>query len=144
LPIGIDDMYKPYVFPLGEVKQPSGDLCFWDKSIFPIDVKRAFWISKVPEGGKRGVHAHYEDNQIIICLRGKVMVQLEDLNKETYSFLLNAPVKALFLPAMVWSDFTFEAGSVLLVLSSKEFTEGDYIRNKADFEKLQDGYRKEL
>lgn len=137
-------MIKPYTFPLGKVMSSSGNLCFWDKEIFPLSVKRTFWLTGVPEGGIRGVHAHYKDEQVVVCLKGEVKVVLEDLAKATYVFKLNSPGNALFLPALVWSEFTFKANSVLMVLSNREYSEEDYIRDKADFEKLQDGYRKEL
>ncbi|UCS95826.1 FdtA/QdtA family cupin domain-containing protein [Echinicola marina] len=132
-------MVKPYVFSLGAVKRDSGNLCFWNQEIFPFEVARSFWITGVPAGEKRGVHAHYADEQITICLQGKVTVELEDIAKNEYHFILDDPAEALYLPALVWSSFTFEANSVLLVLSNKAFSEADYIRNKVDFEKLQNG-----
>lgn len=137
-------MINPYVFPLGEVKNSSGSLCFWDQKIFPLQVKRVFWLTGVPEGEKRGVHAHYKDEQVVVCIKGEVRVILEDLAGETYEFKLDNPGEALFLPALVWSEFTFAKDCVLMVLSNREYAEEDYIRNRADFEELQDGYSKEL
>lgn len=132
-------MAKPYVFSLGAVKGDSGDLCFWNQEIFPFEVARSFWITGVPAGEERGVHAHYSDEQITICLQGKVSVDLEDLDGVKYQFELDNPAEALYLPPLVWSSFTFGANSILLVFSSKPFSEADYIRNKVDFEKLQNG-----
>ncbi|WP_215226445.1 sugar 3,4-ketoisomerase [Echinicola shivajiensis] len=132
-------MVEPYVFSLGAVKRDSGDLCFWSQEIFPFEVARSFWITGVPAGEKRGVHAHYSDEQITICLQGKVSVDLEDLEGVKYQFELDNPAEALYLPSLVWSSFTFDANSILLVFSSKPFSEADYIRNKVDFEKLQNG-----
>ncbi|WP_236252809.1 FdtA/QdtA family cupin domain-containing protein [Echinicola sp. 20G] len=137
-------MVKPSVFKLGNVKSPLGNLNFWEQGTLPFEVKRAFWITEVPAGGERGIHAHKKDNQITVCLQGKVKVELEDLTGQHYVFELNDPGEALYLPCLVWSKFTFEENSILLVLSSQDFEESDYIRLKADFEKLKDGYSKAL
>ncbi|QDH79967.1 hypothetical protein FKX85_13375 [Echinicola soli] len=133
-------MTKPYLFHLGEKKNSTGKLNFWEGSQLPFEVKRAFWITEVPAGGVRGVHAHKLDNQITVCLQGSVKIALEDLSNNRYEFILQDSKEALYLPRLVWSTFTFTANSVLLVLSESDFDEADYIRNKEEFDKLKDGH----
>ncbi|GGF30114.1 sugar 3,4-ketoisomerase [Echinicola rosea] len=137
-------MTKPYIFHLGETKNSSGKLNFWERSQLPFEVRRAFWITEVPEGGVRGVHAHKVDNQITVCLQGSVKVTLEDLEDNQYEYILKDSGEALYLPRLVWSTFTFTANSVLLVLSESDFDEADYIRNKEEFDKLKDGDNEKL
>ncbi|AGA79059.1 sugar 3,4-ketoisomerase [Echinicola vietnamensis] len=137
-------MTKPYVFHLGETKNASGKLNYWEQSQLPFEVRRAFWITEVPAGGIRGVHAHKSDNQLTVCLQGSVSVALEDLEGNRYEFMLQSTKEALYLPRLVWSSFTFTADSVLLVLSESDFDESDYIRNKEEFDKLKDGHSEKL
>lgn len=123
-------------------QSPSGLLTFMDKpEDFPIQIKRTFWISKVPEGGVRGVHAHLEETQVLVCLQGRLKISLEDLEGEKFNFELTEPNQALVLPAMVWSEVTFHDTAILLVLSNKYFSEKEYIRKKQDFERLQQDHR---
>ncbi|AWW33270.1 hypothetical protein DN752_20440 [Echinicola strongylocentroti] len=137
-------MTNPYVFHLGEVKNCSGKLNFWEREKLPFGAKRVFWITGVPEGGVRGEHAHKVDNQVTICIQGSVNVVLEDLENNHLEYTLQDSSEALFLPRLVWSKFTFAANSVLLVLSESDFDECDYIRNREEFEKLKDGHSEKL
>lgn len=136
-----ENLPKPYVFSVEQVSDSNGHLHFLENKQFPFEVKRAFWITKVPEGSIRGVHAHRSDRQLTFCLQGKVAVNLEDLSGESYHVILDEPSKVLYLPPLVWSEFTFEAGAILMVLAGEDFSEADYIRDKKEFEMLQDGYR---
>jgi len=48
----------------------------------------------------------------------------------------------LVLPPLIWSSVTFEKDAVLLVLADKPFDEMDYIRERTDFERIQEEYLK--
>ncbi len=137
-------MSKPYVFHFGEVENASGRLNFWDSDQLPMGVSRVFWITNVPEAEVRGHHAHRIDHQLIVCPQGQVVVNLETIEGEKFSFILDQPSKGLFLPPMVWSTFTFDANSILLVLAENKFNEQDYLRNKDDFEKLKNEHSQKL
>lgn len=136
---------RPEIILLDGIQSASGLLTFMDKpEDFPIQIKRTFWISRVPEGGVRGVHAHLEENQVLVCLQGRLKVFLEDLGGGKFQFELTEPNQALVLPALVWSEVTFHDAAILLVLSNKFFSEKDYIRKKQDFERLQQEYKVRL
>lgn len=127
---------KPEIILLKGVSSDSGDLHFLEESgEFPFAIARSFWITGVPEGGKRGVHAHKEEMQVLIALQGTLEVSLEK-GGEVLSFSLNSPNQALILPAMYWSEVIFGKGAVLLGLSNKKFSESDYIRDKNEFDAL--------
>lgn len=127
---------KPEIILLKGVSSDSGDLHFLEESgEFPFAIARSFWITAVPEGGKRGVHAHKEEMQVLIALQGTLEVSLEK-GGEVLSFSLNSPNQALILPAMYWSEVIFGKGAVLLGLSNRKFSESDYIRDKNEFDAL--------
>jgi dTDP-4-dehydrorhamnose 3,5-epimerase-like enzyme len=136
-------IFPPHLIQLESKVNPMGKLTFFEGTEdFPFPIYRSFWISGVPEGGKRGVHAHRKESQLLICLQGKVSVDLEDLSGTKFTFLLNNADQALLIPPMIWSSVTFEANVLLLVLSDLHFDEEDYIRKKEDFSALQVAYSK--
>jgi len=134
-------MIKPDIILLDGQKSSLGLLTFINKpEDFPIQIKRTFWITGVPEGSARGFHAHFEETQVLVCLQGMLKIFFEDLEGEKFQFELKEPNQALVLPVMVWSEVTFFDNAILLVLSNKYFSEKDYIRKKQDFERLQQEY----
>jgi dTDP-4-dehydrorhamnose 3,5-epimerase-like enzyme len=136
-------IFPPHLIQLESKVNPMGKLTFFEGTEdFPFPIHRSFWISGVPEGGKRGVHAHRMETQLLICLQGKVSVDLEDLSGTKFTFLLSNADQALLIPPMIWSSVTFGVNVLLLVLSDQHFDEEDYIRNKADFSALQVAYSK--
>lgn len=136
---------RPEIILLNEVESDSGLLTFLNKpEDLPIQIKRTFWISRVPEGGFRGVHAHLEETQVLVCLQGRLNIFLEDLEGEKFEFELTKSNQALVLPALVWSEVAFHDAAILLVLSNKYFSEKDYVRKKQDFERLQQEYNVRL
>lgn len=136
-------LFPPHVIQLESRVNPSGKLTFFEGTEkFPFPINRSFWISRVPEGSKRGVHAHKRETQLLICLHGQVSIDLEDLSGTKFTFNLDHADQALLIPPMTWSSVTFGANVLLLVLSDHSFDEEDYIRKKADFQAFQQAYLK--
>lgn len=134
-------LVRPVLIQLKSNIQPSGKLTFFEGTVaFPFPIKRSFWILGVPEGEKRGVHAHKVEKQLLICLKGEVKVNLECLDRKMYEFVLDQADKALVLPPLVWSSVTFGKDAILLVLADQAFDEEDYIREPKDFENLQEEF----
>jgi hypothetical protein len=98
-------------------------------SNLPFEVKRVYWTYYTPNNVQRGGHAHYDLEQLIFAVSGKITFITEDRlgNKET--FILEEPNKGLFIPKMVWRDIQFSHNSVLLCLASLEYNEADYMRD---------------
>lgn len=103
---------------------------------FPFDIKRIFWIYDVEKDEIRGNHAHYESQQIIICMHGKVEIEIQSLDGKSTLFILENPDKGLFIPPLCWHSMKFDVNTVLQVLSSTHYNEEDYIRNFIDFQKI--------
>lgn len=129
---------KPELIFLEPKSSESGQLHFMEVlSDIPFPIKRMFWLDRITEGAKRGIHAHREEKQVLVCLSGKVTANLEDLAGEKFYFELDSPAKALFVPPMIWTEFTFGKDAVLLGISDGLFSEADYIRKRAEFEDFQ-------
>lgn len=97
-----------------------------DGEEFPFQVKRVFYLVDVPQDATRGKHAYHESQQVLVCVHGKVKVKCTVDEEETI-YDLNDPKVGLFLQPEVWREaYDFSEGAVLLIVSSKEFCEGDY------------------
>jgi acetyltransferase-like isoleucine patch superfamily enzyme/dTDP-4-dehydrorhamnose 3,5-epimerase-like enzyme len=107
-----------------------GGLSFgeYDKHL-PFVPKRFFVIYDVPSMEVRGEHAHREQHQFLVCLKGSCSVVLDD-GKNRNEVVLDLPNIGLYLPPMVWGiQYKYTADAVLLVLVSDIYDSEDYIRD---------------
>lgn len=105
-------------------------------SNLPFEVKRIFYTYGVPKESDRGVHAYYNTKQVLICICGSLKIKCFNGENEII-YELNKPDEALYVAPHVWrTSFEHSPDSVLLVLSSLEYNEEDYIRDYDEFEQL--------
>jgi dTDP-4-dehydrorhamnose 3,5-epimerase-like enzyme len=105
-------------------------------STIPFEIKRTYWTYNTPNDVERGNHGHKELEQVIIAITGKVELQLESRNGKSYSYILEDPNKALYIPKGYWRTIQFsDTNSILLCLASKKYDKDDYIRDYAEFKK---------
>lgn len=98
----------------------------------PFTIKRIYYLYDVPLNIRRGYHAHKKLEQVLICLKGKVKIQVYDGNVEKV-IVLDKPTKGLYIGPFVWREmFDFE-DAVLLVIASDFYSESDYIRDYKQF-----------
>src|SRR3546814_682181 len=105
----------------------------------PFEIERVFWTYDVPGGEKRGGHAYVMQKEIIIALSGSfdVVITFPNGSKETHT--LSRSYYGLFLPPLTWRHMeNFSTNSLGLHLSSKTFTESDYISDFSIFKRLAD------
>jgi acetyltransferase-like isoleucine patch superfamily enzyme len=95
----------------------------------PFIPKRFFVIHDVPSVEVRGEHAHREQHQFLVCLKGSCSVVLDD-GKHRNEVLLASPQIGLYLPPMVWGiQYKYTPDAILLVLVSDVYDADDYIRD---------------
>ena len=102
----------------------------------PFEIKRIFYTYNVPSECNRGAHAYHNTQQVLICISGKLKIKCFDgINTKIYE--LNSPNEALYISPKIWrTTFEHSKDAVLLVLSSLEYDEKDYIRDYNEFNKL--------
>ena len=99
----------------------------------PFAPARLFLVWGVPLGDTRGQHAHRICEQLLICINGTVEVILDD-GRTRQNVTLDAPDKALHIPAGVWGEQRYLTDDArLIVLASHIYDPADYIPDYADF-----------
>ena len=95
----------------------------------PIQVNRIFFIYNVPKSIKRGAHAYKKTKQVLICVSGSIKISCFD-GKNKVEYELNNPEEALYVSPNIWREtYDHSSDAVILVLSSLEYNEQDYIRD---------------
>ncbi len=122
--------------PVSEVFSHPGE-CQVD---CPFPIERVYWCYDTPVNYLRGRHAHRDNEQVIIVLRGQADVRLESPQGRTHRYCLRQPDRGLYVPRMHWREIRLSPGAVLLCLASQPFSEADYIRDYAEFRQLQTLY----
>ncbi len=99
----------------------------------PFDIKRVFYIYGSDSEVVRGQHANRETEFLLVNVSGKSKVKVDN-GVESEIIELNKPRMGLYLSTMLWKDmYDFSEDSVLLVLASKHYDAGEYIRNYEDY-----------
>lgn len=96
----------------------------------PFDIKRVYYIYGLDSSlSIRGMHAHKELEQVLLCVHGSVVIDLDDgFNKDRVH--LDEPNHGIYLGPRLWHVMTgFSEDCVLLVLASDLYKESDYIRD---------------
>lgn len=123
-------MYNCSLLKFVDIKSKYGHLTPIEEGFdVPFDIKRIFYISKVPTGLERGSHAHRKIHQVLICVNGTVKVRAKT-PKESIEYILDDATVGLYLAPYTWSElYDFSEDAVLLVLASDYYNESEYIRN---------------
>ena len=95
----------------------------------PFDIKRVFYIYGSDSEVVRGQHANRETEFLMVNVGGTSKVRIDN-GRETEIVELNRPGMGLYLPPMLWKDmYDFSPDSILLVLASRHYDAGEYIRD---------------
>lgn len=112
----------------------AGELSFLESTHdIDFDIKRIYYISKVPEGTRRGYHAHRQLKQLLFCPYGRIQLVLEnELGREEIE--LSDPSIGVVIDRPTWREMLWlQKDSVLCVAASEYYDEGDYIRDYDEF-----------
>lgn len=121
-----------------KIEDPRGNLSFIQYPDFvPFPIMRAYWVYDVPGGESREGHAYHEQQEVIVALSGAFDVMVDDGAEERCVHLSRSYYGLLIKPGM-WRQLTnFSTNSVALILSSTDYYECDYIRDREEFRKFK-------
>lgn|SRR3990167_134680 len=101
----------------------------------PFEIKRMYCIYNVPDQNNRGLHAHRELQQVMLCVAGSCQVMLDNGHEKTV-VILQQNGMGLLIDKMIWREMShFSKDCVLIVLASAWYDEADYIRDYDEFKK---------
>lgn len=114
----------------------AGELSFFEaEREVPFEIKRIYYISKVPEGTRRGFHAHKKLNQLLFCPYGRIQLILENINGREEIELCDPSIGVL-IEDCTWREMLWlQKDSVLCVAASDYYDVSDYIRDYEEFKK---------
>lgn len=106
-------------------------------------VKRVFFLRNIASDTVRGLHSHKDLKQILVCLHGKLTIEL-DTGIEKQSIQLTPDANSLYLDGRVWRTMTnFCEHTVLMVLCDREYRYDEVVRDydqfKENLEELNSG-----
>lgn len=119
----------------------SGELSFFESgNEIPFNIKRIYYISKVPEGVRRGYHAHKNLKQLLFCPYGRIQLILE--NKDGREEIeLSDPSIGVLIEKTIWREMLWlQKNSVLCVAASEFYDVDDYIRDYEMFKEYISSY----
>ena len=103
-----------------------GNLSFIQKGkLFKFE--RVYFIYNIKKKTIRGNHYHKRNRQLMICLKGKLELRIENMkNKKKRKFVLNDPQKGVFIENYEYHVMTCHRNSIILVLAEKKYSKKDY------------------
>lgn len=106
------------------------------RGTIPFAIKRVYYLFRTKKDITRGMHAHSDLKQVMLCVTGSCKILLDNgVVKE--STILNSPTKGLLVEGLVWREMSqFSPNCVLLVIASEHFDETDYIRDYEEFKRM--------
>ena len=109
-------------------KNDDGVLVPIELDFLKFSPKRLFYVYGVPRGEERGLHAHYETQQLLVCVQGAILVKLHDGFHEQYFTL--SQNDSIFVDKMIWDSQVYLTGDdILLSICSTEYDKEDYIED---------------
>lgn len=112
-------MHSIEIFQFPLTKDSRGNLVPIEFMYLPFQPKRLYYITDTKE--KRGGHAHRDEEEIFVCVKGSFEARMHD-GKDWHTLKLQAPADAVYNDKMIWHEFyNFSRDSVMLCISSTSY-----------------------
>lgn len=122
--------------PIQHVDDERGTLTTIEEAALPFEIKRIFYIHRVPAGQERGAHAHRSTHQVAVAVAGRFAMDVSD-GGEPQSFVLDDPNRGLYLPPMTWTRLHgFEEATVALVICDRQYNSEHVVRDWNEYCRL--------
>lgn len=107
----------------------------------PFDVRRAFVLHDVQSDAIRGGHAHRRAWQWLWMIQGACRARMDDGATIAVETLVARGPALLVAPAVWLSLDQFTSDGACLVLSPEPYGDADYLRDRAEFDRLVEAAR---
>lgn len=130
-------MKQPYIINFPKIGSSDlGYISVAEKENLPFEVKRIYWTYFTPESVNRGGHAHYQLEQILVAVAGKIIVTIEVPGEKSNQFILDTPYCGIYVPKFCWHVMQYSHNAVQMCIANKVYEEIDYIRDYNVFKNL--------
>ena len=131
---------EPKIIQFPKIGNSSlGYISLAENETLPFEVKRIYWTYFTPEDVERGGHAHYELEQILVAVAGKITVNTETTEGLKNTFILESPDQGLLIPKLCWREMKYTHNAVQMCIASIAYHEKDYVREYEEFKKIKHG-----
>ncbi len=131
------DPLGPYMIAFPKIGDTGlGYISVAEKTAIPFEIKRVYWTYFTPDSVIRGGHAHYELEQVLVAVSGKITVTIKTPGQEALEFILDSPNSGLYIPKLAWRTMKYSHDAIQLCLASLPYDEKDYIRDHEVFMQL--------
>lgn len=96
-----------------------------------FSVERVYFLSTTHQSHVSGNHAHINQSQLFVLIKGHAKIKLINLRNEISFFTLEE--RGLYVPESHWIELTIEPESIVLCLASKSYDELKSIHNLDEF-----------
>jgi hypothetical protein len=128
---------EPYIIDFNKIGSPQdGYISVAEKENLPFIPYRIYWTYFTPEDVERGAHAHYELEQILVAVAGKIDLKIETVSGKFFEFTLDTPNVGVYIPKKSWRTMKYTHNAVQMCIASIEYEKKDYIRDYNEFLKL--------
>jgi hypothetical protein len=107
-----------------------------EQAVLPFEIKRVYWTYFTPDSVIRGGHAHYELEQLLVAVSGKITVTIKMPGQTEFEFILDSPNYGLYIPKLAWRTMKYSHDAIQLCLASLPYDEKEYIRDYEVFLRL--------
>jgi dTDP-4-dehydrorhamnose 3,5-epimerase-like enzyme len=130
---------KPYIIEFPMMGDPSiGYLSVAQfQNLLPFQPKRVYWTYYTPESIVRGRHAHHQTEQLLVAVSGTILVNIETIGGELFTYKLDRPDRGIYIPELAWHTMQYSHSAVQLIMASSSYDEKDYIRDYEAFNLLK-------
>lgn len=124
----------PSLIHIPSIKDVRGSMGVIEaSSLTKFDFQRVYYLYGNIDNKDRGEHAHKQLRQFIVCVNGLVSIDIED-EQGMYSYKLDTADKGILIEPGCWRKlYNFSENAVVMVFSSHEYDEEDYIRDYVSF-----------
>lgn len=127
-------MNTPRLINFKKYKNENGQLCVYEcGQLVPFNIRRVFTVS-AKANDIRGMHAHKQCTQLLICLFGKIRVTCDDGSQVT-QYELGSMDLGLLVPPSIWAiqEYLLD-DAVLMVLCDRIYEADDYIHDYKEWQ----------
>lgn len=120
---------------VGSFVDERGQLCFTENEDLPFKIERVFWISNIPNGKTRGMHAHKICAEIVFPAQGEFDMFVSDKEGER-TYHMDRPDVGIYIGPNVWCELrNFSPNAVCVVLASHKYIVEGYVNEYEEFRK---------